>query len=237
MEGKNIIEANNVFFSYEKAQVLKGITFDIAPQTITAIIGPNGSGKTTLLKLMMGLLQPTSGSMKVLGAFPAEVRRRMGYVPQQFDFDRFFPITVDEFLRISSPAKSKRRVNEYLKHLGVSHLRDRLLGSLSGGQLQRVLIVRAVLDDPEVLFLDEPSAGIDVEGEKTFLQLISHLKEEHHMTIVIISHEVNVVDEFADQVICVNQSLICSGAPEHVLTKKTLEELYARPVALYKHHD
>lgn len=232
-----VIRTENLSFSYQDVAVLKNISFGIQEGTISAIVGPNGSGKTTLLKLLLGFLKPESGKVFIFDGSPKEMRRKVGYVPQRFDFDRSFPITVEEFLQISCPKDKAHLLDDHLNHLGVLNLKDRTLGSLSGGQLQRVLIARAVLPDPEILFLDEPSSGIDMEGERSFLELIVHLKEEHNMTVIMISHEINVVNKVADQVLCINQSLICFGAPQKVLTAKTLEDLYKRPIAIYHHHD
>jgi ABC-type Mn2+/Zn2+ transport system ATPase subunit len=200
---------------------------------MTSIIGPNGSGKTTLLRIMLGLEQQQQGSVALFGANPRYARHRIGYVPQHLQFDRTFPITVTEFLQFSAPELDAQAVTDHLTHLGAGTLASSVLGSLSGGQLQRVLIARATIREPELLFLDEPASGVDVSGEHTFYELIDHLHTEHNVTIVLISHEVDVVRRISDHVICLNRSVICAGEPSAVLTPEHLEQLYGNPVALH----
>src|SRR5262249_25095380 len=155
---------------------------------IAAIIGPNGSGKTTLLRAVLGLRPPDSGEIRLFGKHLHAVRGLIGYVPQRFDFDRDFPLSVGEFMELARHEHCpKSRIPEKLREVGMPkeslHLR---IGSLSGGQLQRVLIAQAILNNPAMLFLDEPSSGIDISGEATFYELIEHLNEEHDTTIVLV---------------------------------------------------
>lgn len=224
--------------SYAKdAFILENISCSILSGSIAIIVGPNGSGKTTLLKALLGLIKPVSGTVSVLGVDPAKARPRVGYVPQRFAIDKTFPITVKEFLRFSHPLVPEKRINEYLEHLGMGDMHSAPLGALSGGQLQRVLIIRAVLHDPEILFLDEPASGIDIGGEQTFYDLILHLHEEHANTIVMVSHELDIVARFADTVLCLNKKLVCHGAPEDVLTPDTLHRLYGKQAGIYHHQE
>jgi len=230
------IEVKNLTVSYNNDQVLEDISLSIPKGSIAVIIGPNGSGKTTLLKAMLGLVSATSGSVSVLGSTPDKVVGKVGYVPQRFDFDKTFPITVSEFLRFSCPTCSEEKFTEYLTHLEIKSMENALIGNLSGGQLQRVLIVRAMLHQPEILYLDEPASGIDIGGEKNFFQLISHIHKEHGTTIVMVSHEIDFVYSFADQVICVNRQLLCSGTPPQALTPEMLRKLYGKDITAYPHH-
>lgn len=238
MKTLNAIEVQNLFFSYTPAEkTLEGVSFDIPHGSICALVGPNGSGKTTLLKIMIGLLAPSGGSVLVLGKAPKESRAFIGYVPQRFSFDKTFPITVFEFLCMSHPSRARKEIMAYLEHLNMDKHIDARLGALSGGQLQRVLICRAMLSDPAVLFLDEPVSGVDVGGEQTFYELIAHLHREHNTTIVMVSHELDVVANFADLVLCINKKLVCEGKPEHVFTTETLTELYGKEAAHYHHKE
>jgi len=230
------IDVKNLSVAYNNDKVLEDISFSIPKGSIAVIIGPNGSGKTTLLKAMLGFVSPQSGSVSVLGGTPSKVVGKVGYVPQRFDFDKTFPITVAELLRFSYPMCSEEKFNEYLTHLEVKRMEHALIGTLSGGQLQRVLIVRAMLHEPEILYLDEPASGIDIGGEKNFFQLISHIHKKHGTTIVMVSHEIDFVYSFADQVICVNRQLLCSGAPPHTLTPQILRKLYGKDITAYPHH-
>lgn len=232
---KNVIEVNNVSFAYEKGnEVVKNVSFSIPEKSTTMLIGPNGSGKTTLLKIMVGLLEPTQGSVTVYGDAPKDARDSVGYVPQRLHFDQTFPITVKEFLRFSHKG-SEEEVLEMLESLGIKELARSLIGSLSGGQLQRVLIARSLLGRPQVLFLDEPVSGIDVGGEQNFYELIKDIQREHDVTVVMVSHEVHLVTKIADQVVCINKEMLCSGKPDTALLPEVMEKLYGGDVSLYQH--
>jgi ABC-type Mn2+/Zn2+ transport system ATPase subunit len=238
MKHTDAVQAQHLWVSYDSDEpILEDLSFSITQGSIAAIIGPNGSGKTTLLKVLLGLLSPRQGKVLVLGTTPEHARGHVGYVPQRFSLDRSFPITVLEFLQASHPKCPKERIVEYLSHLNIADVLNMRLGSLSGGQLQRVLIERAMLRDPKVLFLDEPAAGIDIGGEQTFYELILHLHREHGSTIVMVSHELDVVANFADVVLCLKRKLVCTGSPEQVLTPETLKGLYGKEAALYHHQD
>jgi len=232
------VQAEDLWLSFEPDHwVLQNVSFTIPQGSVTAIIGPNGSGKTTLLKVLLGFLSPQRGRVRVLGKPPRQERGEMGYVPQRFTFDKSFPITVLEFLQVSHPECSREKIEEYLNHLSMAKMLDAKLGSLSGGQLQRVLIERAMLGDPKVLFLDEPAAGIDVGGERTFYELVLHLHQEHGSTVVMVSHELEVVANYSTLVLCLNRTLVCQGRPEQALSPEVLTELYGKEATLYHHRD
>jgi ABC-type Mn2+/Zn2+ transport system ATPase subunit len=232
------VQAEHLWVSYGSEQpVLEDLSFSIRQGQLAAIIGPNGSGKTTLLKVLLGFLSPRQGKILLLGKTPEQARGQVGYVPQRFSLDKSFPITVLEFLQASHPRCPEDKIVQYLNHLNIAETLHMKLGSLSGGQLQRVLIERAMLGDPKLLFLDEPAAGIDIGGEQTFYELILHLHREHGSTVVMVSHELDVVANFADIVLCLKRKLVCTGRPEQVLTPETLKGLYGKEAALYHHHD
>jgi len=217
--------------------VLEDVSFSVPQGSIAAVIGPNGSGKTTLLKALLGFVTPQRGRVRVLGRSPRQARGEVAYVPQRFTFDKSFPITVMEFLRFSHPECPTEKIVQYVSHLGMGEMLNSKLGSLSGGQLQRVLIERAMLGDPKVLFLDEPASGIDVGGEQTFYELVMHLHKEHGSTVVMVSHELDVVANYSNLVLCLNRRLVCQGRPEQALSPETLRELYGKDAALYHHRD
>jgi zinc transport system ATP-binding protein len=218
------------------ASVLSGVTFDIAQGEIAAIIGPNGSGKTTLLKTVLGLIPPSGGEIRIFGKHLHAVRTLIGYVPQRFDFDRDFPITVGEFMDLARHQHCPpSRIAEKIREVGLpARTIDARLGSLSGGQLQRVLIAQAILNNPAMLFLDEPSSGIDIAGEATFYELIEHLNVEHDTTILLVSHDIAMVAGMVDNVICVNKKMLCYGPPQDALTMRKIDELFG-PQRLYDH--
>jgi ABC-type Mn2+/Zn2+ transport system ATPase subunit len=237
MHDRDAVQAEQLWLSFGSDEpVLQDVSFSVPQGSITAIIGPNGSGKTTLLKVLLGFLSPQKGKVWVLGKTPQQARGEVAYVPQRFTFDKSFPITVLEFLQLSHPLCSKEKMAESLSHLNIEKTLHRKLGSLSGGQLQRVLIERSMLGDPRVLFLDEPAAGIDVAGAQTFYELVLHLHREHGSTVVMVSHELDVVASYADLVLCVNRRLVCQGKPRQVLTPDTLKELYGKEAGLYRHN-
>jgi zinc transport system ATP-binding protein len=238
MSRTDAVVAEHLSVAYDSDEpVLQDLSFSIPQGNIAAIIGPNGSGKTTLLKVLLGLLTPRQGKVLVLGKTTERARGDVAYVPQRFSLDKSFPITVLEFLQASHPRCHRDKIIQYLTHLNIAETLDMKLGSLSGGQLQRVLIERAMLGDPKVLFLDEPAAGIDVGGEHTFYELIVHLHREHGSTVVMVSHELDVVANFADFVLCLKRKLVCMGRPEQVLTPERLRELYGKEATLYHHED
>lgn len=221
--------------------ILDDVSFSVPRGSMTAIIGPNGSGKTTLLRSMLGLVE-YQGSVRMFGGERSEMRHRIGYVPQRFEFDRSFPITVREFLNLARRHETpKEHIAHTIREVGlpVATLTKRV-GTLSGGQLQRVLIAQAILNSPDILFLDEPSTGIDVAGEEAVMHVLDHLKETHGTTIVIVSHDLGMIAESVDQVVCINRRLICAGPPGKTMTPKHLSALYgghAKPVHHGHAHD
>lgn len=231
------VSASDLTVQFGDTTVLDTISVDIPAGSITALIGPNGSGKTTLLKALLELVPRSQGEVLFFGKPLRHNRTRIGYVPQRFTFTREFPITVREFMALAIDGHEPTRITEKLHEVGLpTHVEEKLLGTLSGGQLQRVLIAQAFLNDPDILFLDEPATGIDVVGEADFYDIIQHLNQDHGTTIVLVSHDVGVVADLVDQVICINKKLLCVGSPKRTLTKKTLESLYGADVNAYVHH-
>ncbi|MHB1343099.1 MAG: metal ABC transporter ATP-binding protein [Thermoleophilia bacterium] len=223
------------------------VSFAVDEGEIAMIIGPNGAGKTMLMRTMLNLLPAQSGRVTLLGRDSTalgDVRDRIGYMPQRLDFDRTFPITVYEImlLRLKKSGfwlnRSGRRavVRTALSSVHAEKLIDRRIGRLSGGEFQRVLLAYALLTDPELLFLDEPAAGVDVGGEDTFYELIHDLKRARTLTVVMVSHDLDVVVKYADQVLCLNRELLCRGAPGTVLQPDMLEKTYGSMAAPYRHH-
>jgi len=242
----NAVEVKNLTVSIDREPILKNLSFDIPAGSITAIIGPNGAGKTTLLRAMLNLIPIEKGTIKIFGNKGDKKCRHLrghhlscihpSYVPQRFMFDKTFPITVNEFLEFAlRPGQKKEKIDEALKEIGMHASKNKMLGTLSGGQMQRILIARALITEIELIFLDEPGAGIDIGGEKNFYELIKHLNEKHGSTCVLISHEIDIVFKYSHQVICLNKKLICQGVPEKILTVETLKKLYGEDIALYGH--
>lgn len=230
-----IIRARDLNVFLQEHHVLQNLSFDIEGGEIVSLIGPNGSGKTTLVKTLLGLI-PYSGSVEVLNGPPGQPRGRIGYVPQRIDFDRTIPLTVKNLHTLFSERAERRRERyvECLDRVKASHLLDRQLGDLSGGEFQRVVMGLALHRQPQLLILDEPAAGVDMEGEILFYQMLSELKIKEKITIILVSHDIGIVYKHATQVLCINHSLMCNGAPQEVLTPETLGKLYGQG-AIYHH--
>lgn len=223
--------------AYGGVTVLDGVSFSVAQGEVAALIGPNGSGKTTLMRAVLGLAPTVAGSIRIFGKHLHAVRDMIGYVPQRFDFDRDFPITVREFMDLARhPHCPPERIPEKIKEVGLpARVLDQRLGNLSGGQLQRVLIAQAILNNPAILFLDEPSSGIDIAGEATLYEIIEHLNVEHSTTILLVSHDIGLVSDLVDNVICVNKKLLCYGPPRTALTLRKMNELFGPREGFYEH--
>jgi zinc transport system ATP-binding protein len=237
MEEK-ILSVSNLKVEFNNHIILDNISFDVVRDSTMAVIGPNGAGKSVLFRSILGLI-PYKGVI----TWAKDVK--IGYVPQKLAIDKDLPLTVSEFLGFKE--KNKEKIASVMHSVGflkeAEHvhndkrvLRTRL-GDLSGGELQRVLIAYALLDDPNVLLFDEPTAGVDVAGEETVYGLINKLKTDDDLTIIFISHEIEVVNKYADSVLCLNKEKICFGAPESAISKEAIEKMYGEEVHIYHHHD
>jgi len=216
---------------------VESISFFVNEGTITALIGPNGSGKTTLIKAILGLL-PYVGDVEVYGKPVNKIYQQIGYVPQRFVFDQTFPITSYEFIDLAIPKdedKNKAKIEKALKRIDALELAHKKLSKLSGGQLQKILLARALVNKPKLLLLDEPETGVDVAGEQTFYDLLEKLVKKDKVTAIISSHELDVVYTYASQVVCMNRKILCVGKPQDVLDKDTFIELYGRDLKFYGH--
>ncbi|HBU27793.1 TPA: ABC transporter ATP-binding protein [Candidatus Uhrbacteria bacterium] len=233
------ILVENLSISFNQQPVLKNVSFEVAKGRLVAILGPNGSGKTTLMRALLGLQPYQQGVIRLFNEPISAHYGNIGYVPQKFAPDKSVPMTVGEFLDIARDRRTPiHRLNESLEEVGLNPVsaRAKQMATLSGGQLQRVLIARAIMHHPDLLFLDEPSTGIDIAGEQTLFELIGTLNKKHGMTVIMISHEVNMIAASVDQVLCLNTSLVCSGPPNVALTKDSLTQLYGSDyVASHQH--
>ena len=234
---KNIIEVRDVSFSYGgKADVIKNITFSIHRGDYLGIIGPNGGGKTTLLKIMVGLLRPTRGTVKLFGV---DIHRfkdwhKIGYVAQKAtNFDAKFPATVEEVVLM--PKANRERAHEALRQVDMLEYAQKRIGDLSGGQQQRVFIARALVTQPEVLFLDEPTVGVDATTQEQFYLLLKKLNTEFQLTLVLVSHELDVVAQQATEIACINHELVSYCTPEELSKEGGIEKLYGKDLKFILH--
>lgn len=234
------IAVENLVVAYDKHVVVDDVSFKIEEGDIVAFLGPNGSGKTTLMKAILGLVPYQRGLVQIFGDDAKKAYGNIGYVPQRFTLDRSVPMTVEEFLSLARVTGApKHRVKEVLEEVGLNPatVSKSIVTKLSGGQLQRVLIARALLNHPKILFLDEPEAGIDVMGEKTLFGLLKKLNKDHGTTIVIISHEVQLISSHVKRVICLNGCLVCNGPPSKAITDDVIRDLYGDEYVRSHNHE
>ncbi len=227
-----------VHFEGAKHAAVEDVSFSLEPGNIAMMIGPNGSGKTTLLRSILGFI-PATGAVQVFGQPVQDAYHLIGYVPQHLRFDSTLPLTGGEMLRMPLqclPRKARPVSLDWaLTTFQLSGFLDQPVGTLSGGQLKRLMLARAMLHNPRLLLLDEPEAGVDMGGEQTLYQLLEQLVAERQLTALISSHELNIVLQVATQVICLNQRLFGVGPPTQMLTPQTIFELYGPNAALYRH--
>ncbi len=231
---KDILQVEHLSVNYNGNSVLNDLNFSIKKGEIVAIVGPNGSGKTTLIRAILGLV-PYRGHVLVNHQPVRASLEKIGYVPQKFVFDRTIPMTAGEFLEIAFKNVKSRKIKHSLLEVDMKQHEDTLIGNLSGGQFQRVLIARSLLNDPSILLLDEAISEVDAAGAKGFYDIVAHLNHVHQTTVLLVSHEINMVYKFADQIICLNRDLICYGKPKDAITKEVLEKLYGQDVRFQEH--
>lgn len=227
-----IIKIQDLNFSYNSQTVLRDVNLSVNQGDFIAMIGPNGGGKTTLLKLMLGLLNADSGSMRIFGNRPQDVSHRIGYVPQDVHINKNFPVSALDVVLMGrlKPGRGWSRHSQQdlmaalkaLEQVEMEKFRGQRIGELSGGQKQRVFVARALVTDPELLFLDEPTASIDTKGQNEFYQILKELNEK--ITIIVVSHDLMVISGYIKSVICVNQRLHYHGHAE--LTGEMIEMMY-----------
>ena len=229
---ESVLKIENLTVSFDDNKVIDNLSFSIRRGDVIAIVGPNGAGKSVLFRTLMGLVP-------YLGKIEWSPGLKISYIPQRFNAEKDFPLTAREFLRLKS--KDQRKIMSALDSVGLKHqniehhLLDQRLGWLSGGQLQRVLIAWAILDNPDVLLFDEPTTGIDVGGEETIYNLLKKLNDEMALTILLISHDLNIVYKYANSVLCLNKEKICFGPPNDVLDPRALAKLYGGEAGFYAH--
>jgi zinc transport system ATP-binding protein len=228
-----LISAHGIMLSRGGRTLLQDVDIDVAPGEIVTLIGPNGAGKTTLVRVLLGILLPNRGEVK------RKAGLGVGYVPQRLEVDRSIPLTVARFValgRRASPAELER----VLAEVGAQALLERQLTELSGGELQRVVLARALVRSPELLVLDEPVRGVDYAGEAELYTLIGRLRSERGFGVLLVSHDLHIVMAQSDRVICLNHHVCCSGVPHSVAQHPEYARLFgpqaSRAIGLYQHH-
>lgn len=233
------LTVNNLTVQYEGAArpALDHVSFALEAGQVAMVIGPNGCGKTTLLRSILGFIA-SSGSVEVFGQPIKAVYHMIGYVPQHLSFDATLPLTGREVLCMPVQCLPRAQRTSVDWAIDTFHLADFLeqpVGTLSGGQLKRLLLARALMNDSRLLLLDEPEAGVDAGGTEMLYQLLSQLVAERQLTALVISHELNIVTQVASQVLCLNRRLLGIGPPTQMLSREAIFGLYGPTAALFRH--
>lgn len=229
---KPLIQLKNISLTFGTQTVLEQINLTIFPNSITTIVGPNGGGKSSLLKVLLKLQLASSGEVI------HQEGLKIGYVPQKFYLDPSIPLTVEKFLSLK-PRATLQQCESSLELFNITHLRRQNMQKLSGGELQRVLLARAILDRPDILVLDEPMQGVDITGQNELYQLLNKTRNWLNCTILMVSHDLNIVMANTDEVLCINRHICCAGTPEVVSNDPSFIHLFgdqfAKNVAVYTH--
>lgn len=246
-EIKNCIEVNNLSFKYNRHMILNNISFSVKNGEYLGVIGPNGGGKTTLVKILLGLLRPLKGEVKIFGQDVGlfNARHLIGYVPQKISETPYFPATVEEVVKTGRTAgagplkrfskKDKVAVAKAMEATDIIKYKNELLSHLSGGEKQRVFIARALAGEPKILILDEPVAGVDAPSQEKFYEFLNKLREELELAIIFISHDLDFITQQVESVLCLNRNLICNCPPKEFIKEGYLDELYGKSVKFIKH--
>lgn len=230
-----LVSLRGIGLDFKQRTVLDQITLDIRRREILTIIGPNGAGKSCLLKLILGLYPPSRGELIRASGLT------IGYMPQKLAIDPSLPLSVERFLRLANP-QDGQAIDQALGRVGARPLRQAAVQRLSGGEFQRVLLARALLRHPDLLVLDEPAQGVDLQGQQALYRLLAQLREEHGFAILMVSHDLHFVMAQTDQVLCLNQHVCCSGTADAVVNHPEYLALFgngeAESIAVYTHkHD
>ncbi|WP_338574739.1 zinc ABC transporter ATP-binding protein ZnuC [Erwinia billingiae] len=228
-----LISLEKVSVSFGARRVLSDVSLTLQPGKILTLLGPNGAGKSTLVRVVLGLIQPDQGKL----LRPSQLR--IGYVPQKIHLDATLPLTVERFMLLHGGVK-RSDILPALKRVQAAQLLNYPLQKLSGGEMQRVLLARALLNQPQVLVLDEPTQGVDVNGQVALYDLIDQLRNELNCAVLMVSHDLHLVMAKTDEVLCLNQHICCSGTPEVVSKHPEFISMFgsrgAEQLAIYRHH-
>ncbi|BCL36910.1 metal ABC transporter ATP-binding protein [Nostoc sp. MS1] len=251
-----ILKVENLSVYQGNYLAIRDVSFELTPGTDTAIVGPNGAGKSTLVKAILDLIPRSAGKIEIFGrpiARLGNLRHLLGYMPQNFIFDRSFPISVAELVGLGWVAEDSKKhsffskiryqnreksaaVAAALNRTDAYHLSNQIIGTLSGGQLKRVLLAYCLVIPRKILILDEAFAGVDMQGAADFYAMLDELKQQEGWTVLQVSHDIDMVSRHCDRVLCLNQTLVCTGQPEIALSPQNLLATYGPGFSRYEHH-
>jgi zinc/manganese transport system ATP-binding protein len=239
-----IVVAKDLTVGYNKKPVWSNANFSVNSGEFVAVIGPNGAGKTTMFRLLLGLQQPLSGTIKVFDAKPKRGNSKIGYIPQYHTIDNDTNIECAELVRLAysgnrwglslSPHKEKKAASDVLEAVGATELANKSLGSCSGGELQRIYLAEALVSKPDVLLLDEPLSNLDIRRTKELAGLINRVVKARNVAAFLVAHDINPLIPFLDKVIYIANGKVATGKPEEVLTSKSLTALYGTRVEVLR---
>ncbi|QCI23035.1 zinc ABC transporter ATP-binding protein ZnuC [Buchnera aphidicola] len=228
-----LVRLNNVCLNLSNRSILTNISLSLIPNRVLTLIGPNGAGKSTLVRIILGLIKPSSGS--IIRSHNLSI----GYVPQKLNLNTLLPITVERFMQLSQ-RRNNRKILEILKRVNAESLKTYQLQKLSGGEMQRILLAKALLKNPNLLVLDEPIQGVDIMGQLALYKLINEIRYKLKCSILMVSHDLDFVMAKTDDVICLNNHICCSGTPETVCNNLEFISIFGfkrvQELAIY-HHD
>ncbi|GGB36286.1 ATP-binding cassette domain-containing protein [Virgibacillus dakarensis] len=248
---ESVITMKNIHYRYDKKEVLDHINFTLLPGAFMGLVGPNGGGKTTFIKLILGILKPDSGTIELFDQ-PTEKFHdweRIGFVSQKANaFNKGFPATVYEVVSMGLTAKigylkffkkhHKEKILQAIDQVGMTDYTHQNVGNLSGGQQQRVFIARALVNEPELLILDEPTVGVDAENVKRFYEILYQLNRDKGITLLLVTHDTGIMTEYATDIVCLNKTMHFHGSPAKYasLTEQDFSQFYGHPVNIVTHN-
>ncbi|MEA1988585.1 MAG: ATP-binding cassette domain-containing protein [Pseudomonadota bacterium] len=239
-----LIKAENISHKFDNTTVLQQISLQIFPKEIVTLIGPNGAGKSTLLKILLGLIKPSNGKVS------RQKNLKIGFMPQKIQIDPTLPMTVERFLQLGLPnpnlkdwffkaAYSNTLIKKTTQDLDIADLLGHPIQKVSGGEMQRILLARALIREPQLLVLDEPVQGVDLQGQTEIYDYINKIRNEYGCGILMVSHDLHIVMKHTDEVLCINQHMCCSGHPQNVSKSSEFQALFgdlSESLAFYEHH-
>ena len=232
MENNILLAAKNLGLSLQDKTILSDVNLSLRESEIVTLIGPNGAGKTSLIRILLGLTEATEGNIY------RRADLSVGYVPQRSSINPVLPLRVLDFLQLGASYK-KDEIDQVLEEVGVSHIIKSAIQNISGGELQRVLLARALLKKPNVLVLDEPAQGVDIIGQQALYKMITSIRDNHACGILMVSHDLHLVMAATDQVVCLNTHVCCTGHPDHISEHPEYLKLFGDALdgmAVYSHH-
>ncbi|QCI24388.1 zinc ABC transporter ATP-binding protein ZnuC [Buchnera aphidicola (Muscaphis stroyani)] len=229
-----LIKLNNIYVNLSNRSILSNISFSLKSNRILTLIGPNGAGKSTLVRVVLGLIKPSLGKITYLS------KLSIGYVPQKLYLNHLLPVTVERFMQLSQKIKENNKILEILKKVKAESLKNCQLQKLSGGEMQRVLLARALLNNPHLLVLDELTQGVDMSGQLDLYELINEIRNDLKCAILMVSHDLNFIMSKTDDIICLNNYVCCSGTPEKVFKNLEFISIFGlnriKELAIYHHN-